>query len=241
MLRTILWYSCGWSFLVITYPMLWLATYYKHIGKKDKNRILVDRMTGRICRVLFYLTGSKIKITGLENVPEHGAVLFVSNHQGHADSLVIHGFINKPKGFVSVLEALKLPIINQWMEQMACVFINREDARQSTLCFNKAVDYLINGHSMVVFPEGRLSDGEEANDFKKGWLKLATKSGVPIVPISMNGSYKVLAKNGSRVKADTITCVISKPISINHLKKADEAEFIQKLRDTILENIASTL
>lgn len=239
MLRTFLWYTAGWCFLIITYPMLWLTKYYEQKGKNDKRRVLVDRMTSRICRVLFYLTGSKVKITGLDNIPKQGAVLFVSNHQGHADSLIIHGFINKPKGFVSILEALKFPILSQWMKHMRCVFIDRNDARQSAVCINQAVNNLIDGHSMVVFPEGRLSDGEEANDFKRGWLKLATKSGVPIIPISINGSYKVLAKNGSRVRAASVECVISEPIFIDKLKKADEIVFIEKLRENIIAHIHS--
>lgn len=237
MLRTVLWYSAGWTFLIVTYPMQWLIKYYKQKGRNDRSYTLADKMTVRICRVLFYLTGSKVKITGLENVPKQGAVLFVGNHQGHADSLIIHGFINKPKGFVSIIEVLKIPIINGWMKHMQCVFIDRKDVRQSAGCINQAVNNLINGHSMVVFPEGKLSDGVEANDFQRGWLKLATKSGVPIVPISINGTYKVLSKDGSRVGAASVECVISKPIMTDNLKKADEADFIEKLRATILEHI----
>lgn len=237
MLRTFLWYSMGWIFLVMTCPMLWKIKYYERKGKNEERDQLADRMTVRISRVLFYLTGSRVKVTGLENVPEQGAVLFVSNHQGHVDSLIIHGFINKPKGFITIVEVLKFPIISTWMKHMKCVFLDRNDPRQSATCINHAITNLEKGHSMVVFPEGRLSDGVEANEFKRGWLRLATRSGVPIVPISINGSFKVLSKDGSRVQSHSVECIISKPISTDNLKKLDEIEFVEKLRDCIIKHI----
>ena len=90
---------------------------------------------------------------------------------------------------------------------------------------------------MVVFPEGRLSDGEASDVFKKGWLKLATKSGVPIVPITIKDSYKVMSKNGRNVRSAAVECVISKPVLTANLKKEDEGKFIESLRTIILENL----
>ncbi|MHB1420069.1 MAG: lysophospholipid acyltransferase family protein [Bacillota bacterium] len=237
MIRTYLWYALGWAILVLSYPLLLQVKYLDKHGRYEERNQLVDRVTTGIARLLFYLTASKLKLVGAENIPKEGPVLFVSNHQGHMDSVIIHAFIDKPKGFISIVEVLKIPILNAWMKYMRCVFMDRNDVRQSLLCINQGIEYLKQGHSMVVFPEGRLSDGELADDFKKGWLKLATKTRVPIVPITIKNSYKVLSKDGSRVRSAVVECVISKPIPTVDLKKEDEGEFIKGLRETILQNL----
>ena len=237
MLRTMFWYASGWTYLVTTLPMLWRAKYLQQHNRQNELDRLAERMTVRICRVLFYLTGSRLDITGLENVPESGAVLFVSNHQGHMDSLVIHGFIPKPKGFISIVEVLKIPILSTWMRYIHCVFLDRKDPRQSASCINQAVEQLKQGHSMIVFPEGKLSDDGPANPFQKGWLRLATRSGVPIIPVCIKGSSQALSKDGKRVRPATVQCVILKPVQTDQLLKNDESDFIEALRADILAQI----
>jgi len=237
MIRTYFWYAAGWTFLILTYPMLWRVKYLDKLGRNEERDHLTFRVTTLISRLLFSLTASTMKIVGMENIPKEGPVLFVSNHQGHMDSVIIHAFIDKPKGFISIVEALDIPILSTWMKYMKCVFVDRNDARQSLASINQAVDYLKQGHSMVVFPEGKLSDGGPSNVFKKGWLKLATKSGVPIVPITIKGSYKIMSENGYNVRSAAVECVISKPILTVSLKKMDEGKFIESLRTIILENL----
>ncbi len=240
MLRKTYWYSLGWVYLIVTYPMLWVVRFYGRVGKIDKKNYLADKMSSRICRVLFYLSGSKITINGLENVPKEGAVIFVSNHQGHFDGLVIHGFIDKPKGFVSIVEALKAPVISTWMREMDSVFMDRKDIRQSLACINQAIELLKKGHSMVVFPEGKLSASAVPNEFNRGWLKLVTRSGVPIVPISIDGTYKAFGKNGEWVKPAHVKCVVSKPIYIGDIKKADENAFVSNLKLNIMSHVSGS-
>lgn len=236
-IRTIIWYSIGWAYLVLTYPVLLRVKYLNIRNNNEKRDKLAFRSTTILAKLLFYVTGSKIKIIGLDNIPADEAVLFVSNHQGHMDSVIIHAFINKPKGFISIVEAFKFPILSTWMKYMKCVFIDRNDARQSLECINQGIDNLKNNHSMVVFPEGKLSNSKTVGEFNRGWLKLATKSGVPIVPITIKNSYKILSNNGSKVSAGLVECIISKPIYINSLKKRDEIEFINNLRAIIQKNL----
>jgi len=235
MFRTAAWYFFGWALLIVTYPMLWVVKLLGWMGKERSKEKLIDGFTAWIARRLFYLTGSKVKITGLENIPAEDPVLFVSNHQGHMDSIVIQGFIHKHKAFVSIVEAFTLPIMRTWLKEMKCVFLDRKDPRQALTCINQAIEYIRQGQSMVVFPEGKLSGGETAGDFQKGWLKLATKTGVPIVPVTMINSFQVLSKDGSKVGAALVECVISKPIPTAGLRKEDEAAFVENLRTIILE------
>lgn len=238
-MRTFLWYFLGWLGLALSYPILIKAKYYELRQKTEHKNHFVNQKSQKLARYLFKLTGSTVNVTGLENLPKNGAVLFVSNHQGHMDSLIIHGFIDKQKGFISIVEVLKYPIIRTWMKLIKCVFLDRENARQSSTCINQAIEHLKNGQSMVVFPEGRLSDSPEVGPFQRGWLRLATKSGVPIVPVSISNSYKALAKDGSKVGGVQVECVISAPMYTDNLKKADEVAFIDKLRTVIMQYVST--
>ncbi|MHB1484441.1 MAG: lysophospholipid acyltransferase family protein [Saccharofermentanales bacterium] len=237
MLRTIFWYTAGWSYLVLTYPLLLIIGFFDLIKKDEiRDRMAAD-LSSKIARTLFRFTGSRISVTGVENIPEEGAVLFVSNHQGHVDSLIMNAFIDKRKGFISIVEAQRIPILRTWMKRIKCVFLDRNDARQSLACINEAVEYMKDGQSMVVFPEGKLNDGKMTGDFKRGWLKIAIKSGAPIIPVSISNSYKILSKDGKRVDSASMECVIAAPVPTDNVKKDGEVEFIEMVRSIIVNNI----
>ena len=92
---------------------------------------------------------------------------------------------------------------------------------------------------MMIFPEGTRSLKSKMNSFKKGSMKLATKSRVPIVPITIDGSYNVL-EVGRKVMGNKINMVIHKPIYVNSLSKEEEqnlSEYVQNIIEDELNNI----
>ena len=190
-----------------------------------------------ILRLMFYMSGSRIKLSGKENIPKDKPVIFVSNHQGHMDSVIIQGFIKKPKGFVAIKEYGDFPIVGTWMRHMGSVFVDRNNSRQTCININKAVDNLNRGQSMVVFPEGKLNDGAQTFAFERGWLRLAAKSGVPIVPITIKGSHKILSYNGKNMWPAKVECIISEPIENYAIKRDGGQAFLEDLRNTISKHI----
>ena len=233
------WYAAAYFVLFFTYPAILFPKYFNYRNNQKLSEYFASIYVQKLAKILFYATGSRIKVRGLKNVPENGPVLFISNHQGHMDSLILHGFIKKPKSFVTITEYKKAPMLRTWMKYMGCVFIDRSDIRQQFFCINEATEKLKGGSSMVVFPEGKLNDGKETFKFQKGWLRMAVNSGVPIVPVTINNSYKVLSYNGRRVRPTKVECIISEPIYATGLKKAQEQEFVEKLRDIILSNLVA--
>ncbi len=235
--RVVFWYSTAYLLLLFTYPLIVYPKYLNYRKKTKQRTTFVYMFMHFLSKALFYATGSRIKVNGLENIPKNTPVLFVSNHQGHMDSLIIEGFINKPKGFISIKEYQKAFILRTWMKHMGCVFMDRQDLRQQFTCIAEATQQLKDGHSMVVFPEGKLNDGGETLEFQKGWLRLATKSKVPVVPITINNSHKVLNYNGRGLHSARIEVTVSKPIDISDVKRSNEAECIENIRNTILKNL----
>jgi len=121
---------------------------------------------------------------------------------------------------------------------MKCVFMDRSDIRQSLKVINQAADYLKEGYSMVIFPEGSRSKGETLGEFKPGSLKLAVKAEVPIVPITIRGSYKILEQNGFMIKPAHVEISILDPIPTAGLTKEQATELPEKVRKIIDDSLA---
>ena len=138
-------------------------------------------------------------MSGLENLPAAGGVLFVANHQGAFDIPLLLGYVPGLKGFVSKKENCRLPIVGTWMKLLRCIFIDRKDLRQSARAIARGIRDLQAGRSLVIFPEGTRSKSGVMKRFKEGSFKLATRSGAAIVPLTIDGSYRLLEGNRGRI------------------------------------------
>ena len=235
MFRTILWFIYFWLYLLAIQPTLLRVIRLATIGNTAEHDQLVEQTAKKWARALVKCAGTTVVTTGEENIPSEGSVLFVSNHQGNFDIPLLLGHIDKPKAFIAKIELLKLPLIRTWMTHMKCVFMDRSDIRQSLKIINQAAEHLKEGYSMVIFPEGTRSKGETLGEFKPGSLKLASKAGVPIVPIAIRGSYKIMEQNGFIIKPAHVEITIFEPISTSGLTKEQSSELPERVRN-IIEN-----
>lgn len=236
MIRTILWFIWFGLSLILSLPALLWALILDKLNNNEKRIKVVHKATSLWARSLVGLSGSKIKVTGEENLPE-GPVLFISNHQSNFDIPILMSYIDKPKAFISKIEVVKIPVVSSWMRQMKCVFMDRKDIRQSITAINQGVEYLKDGYSMIIFPEGTRSVGQAMSEFKAGSFKLATKSGVPIVPVVINGSYKIMGKGSSIIKPAKVEISILSPIETSELSK----DKVKELPETVHEIIKNSL
>lgn len=235
MIKTIFWFIIFWLY---QFFYIGLNLYYKNLGKKGKTKEQKEflyKVTSRWAKDLVTLTGSKVEVIGLENVPEQN-VLYVSNHQGNFDIPVLMGYLPKLKGFIAKVELSKMPLVNRWMDALGCVYLNRKDTRQSLKAIIDGIDKLKNGHTMVVFPEGTRSKGKKMGHFKKGSMKLAIKSNVPIVPVTINGTYKMLEEK-KRIQKAEVSIIIHPPIYMNTLTKEEK----NQLSETVYHIIQKSL
>ena len=139
-----------------------------------------------------------INAKGLENLPEDGPAVFISNHQGFADVLPFMNCVPFQVGFIAKSEIKKVPHFSKWIERVRGLYIDRGDARASLRTISEGADYLKQGFSMVIFPEGTRAKGpdHQTGDFHPGSFKLATKAKAPIIPVTINGTYKLYEEPG---------------------------------------------
>lgn len=193
-------------------------------------------MTRNISRHVLKISKTKTDIRGVENIPEEPCI-FVCNHQAIFDAFLLIANISKITGFISKIEIKSYPLIGYWIKQMHSVFIDRKNIRQAVKAIDEGVENLKKGYSMIIFPEGTRSLKSEMAEFKKGSMKLAIKAGVPIVPITIDGTYRVL-EVGNKVQGHLVKMIVHKPIYLNEISKYDRKNLSQLVHDLIEKGIS---
>ena len=181
--------------------------------------------------------GSSVNVKGIENLPDSGPVVMVGNHQGYADIFTYFSVFTKFQfSFVAKENLGNLPFYGKWIRRIRSVLIKRNDPRASLKAISEGIEYLKQGFSLVIFPEGTRSMGPDPGRFHKGSLKLATKPGVPIVPISINGSYKMFEEEGY-LKGARIDVIVHEPIETKNLSRDEERELNDKVEKIIVDGV----
>ncbi|WP_251514975.1 lysophospholipid acyltransferase family protein [Robertmurraya korlensis] len=223
------------GYLVYSIPKLQrMKKLDKRLSVSERDQ-LIHTIPNKWSKTIMKLTGSKVKVEGIENLPE-GAVVMISNHEGDFDIPTLLASIEKPFGFISKVEVKKVPILSTWMEIMNCVFIDRSDRRKSVQSIREAVKLLNEGHSIAIFPEGTRSKGGPVGEFKSGGFRLAKDAKVPIVPISISGTSDVFEKNGRLVKPASIQVRILPSVPSTIFDQKDMKEVSDYVREIIVNS-----
>lgn len=194
-------------------------------GKIQERDELVNKLVLDWAKYMITLVGGKdtnLEIIGKENIPQNGASVFISNHQGYMDIPVMMVSAGIPVGFISKVEVLKVPLLSDWMKLMQCVFLNRTSPHQSIEAINKGVENVKAGYSMVIFPEGHRSKGKPMQEFRPGSFKLAFRSEVPIVPVTIEGTWHLFEEK-KKPQSANIKITFHKPIPTAGLSKQEQA------------------
>lgn len=213
-------------------PILWCFVLKIFVPKRIQKNYIND-VTSVWGKMVIRSTGSVVTVTGKENLPESDNLLFVSNHQGFADIPLILGYIPKSVGFIAKIELKWFPFLNLWMMLLGTIFLDRKNLRQSVEVFHQAAEKLNNGAALVIFPEGTRSKGKTIGRFKRGSTKLALRTDVPVVPLTISGSYKMFEGNNYFIQPTKIRLHIHPPIHVEKLSEADKKNLAKILQEKI--------
>lgn len=197
-------------------PYLLYAYIVSHISR-EKGRRIAYSFTRFVAVNLMRLSGANYQVTGLENIDESRNYLFVGNHRGLMDTPTLMIFVRQPLSFISKMEMAKVPILKQWMTLLHCLFLDRKDSRAAIKTILQGIENLKKGDNMAIFPQGTRSKGDEYLPFKQGSFKLATKSGTPIIPVTIKGTDVHLENNKFNVKPCKIFVDFGQPIDVTAL------------------------
>ena len=145
-------------------------------------------------------------------------------------------------GFIAKKEMKRYLTLSLWMRRIYCLFLDREDPKAGLKTILTAVDYIKQGISIFVFPEGTRNDGEELSmlPFKDGALKIATKTSCPVIPVSMNNMAQIFENHLPKIKKTHVVIEYGKPIYPDELDKDTKrhiGDYVENIiRETIHKN-----
>lgn len=183
---------------------------------------------------------SALKLTydvqGEENIPapEDGAFMIYSNHQSFADIPAIlwlmkdHGMV----GFISKEEWRKYPVLKDVVECSRSIFLVRNNPREALKTLGEAKLLLKQGFNICIFPEGTRSKSHEMGQFKAGAFKYAEKAKVPILPVTIDGTYRFFEEDGSWKPAH-IKVTAHPLVHIEEMDREHQLEAQRQIEETI--------
>ncbi len=151
-----------------------------------------------LAKTSFRLLGQEIRMTGAEYVPRSGGVLLAYNHIGYVD-FVYGGLAANPSGRKVRFMAKRELFDHRWtgplMRSLHHIEVDRGEGLGS---FHQAVDYLRGGEAVGIFPEATISRSFELKEFKSGAVRIAAAAGVPLVPVVLWGTHRMVTKDHPR-------------------------------------------
>lgn len=228
MFRTIIKLIKILSWMFFKGKKLRIARKYEKEGNIEARDKLVNKWVPMWARYVLSQCPAQVEVIGQEKIPTDEAVCFISNHQGNMDIPVLLGFVNKPMAFVAKVELAKIPMLADWMKLMQCTFMDRKSPRASVKAMHDAVDGLKRGYSQMIFPEGTRSRGGPHHEFKAGSFKLAFMAEATIVPVTIDGTWRLLEEKGKLQKGN-VTITIHDPIVTRGMSKEEMHELPAKV------------
>lgn len=220
MIRTIFAVLFAVVYLICGIPVLgveWI------IGKFNKKKMDVSslRMVQWALGTIGKICGVKLTVIGKENIPKDQAVLYVCNHRSYFDIILGYSIMPGLTGYISKDDLEKVPLLNIWMRRLYCLFLNRTDMKQGLKTILKAIEYIKQGVSICIFPEGTRNRGEEGSllEFKEGSFKIAEKTGCPVIPIAISHTADVILNHMPKVTPCHVTIEYGEPIYPKELPK----------------------
>ncbi|MGN0364489.1 MAG: lysophospholipid acyltransferase family protein [Suilimivivens sp.] len=235
MIRFILVASFVVLFLIFSIPLLiaeWIIGKF-NMDLKNRSSLAIVSWAFRVC---LFIAGTTIIVKGEENVPKDEPVLYIGNHRSYFDILITYVRVPRPTGYIAKKEMLRYPLLVNWMKNLHCLFLDRQDIKQGLMIILTAIEKIKSGISICIFPEGtRNRVNHTFMEFHEGSFKIAAKTGCAIVPMTIYNSADIFEDHLPKVRKTQVILEYGKPIYIKELEKEDQKRIGAYVKNIIME------
>ena len=188
-------------------------------------------------KTAFRVLGQRFVMTGTEHVPREGGVMLAVNHIGYAD-FVYGGLAANPSGrlvrFMAKREIFDHPVTGPIMRSMHHIEVDRGEGLAS---YDQAVQYLRDGEAVGIFPEATISRAFVLKEFKTGAVRIAAAAGVPLVPVILWGTHRMVTKDHPKdfSRGKTIAINVGEPMHPTGEKAAAETAELHRVMSRMLD------
>lgn len=222
-------------FLILSIPIMlieWIIGKF-NMDLKSKSSLFIVNCAFNVIK---FLSGAKIDYIGLDNIPKDTAVMYVGNHRSFFDIVFTYPKVAGLTGYISKKEIEKVPLLNVWMRNLNCLFLDRDNIKEGLKTILTAIEQIKSGISICIFPEGTRSEDENVIlPFHEGSFKIASKAKCPIVPITLNNCDAVFEKHLPWIKKAHVIIEYGKPIYIDEIPKEKQKQIGSYVHDIILD------
>lgn len=182
-------------------------------------------------KFVLLITGARVNVSGLENIPHEGALVFASNHQSAADAILTLACIPVNLRYLVQKRFFKLPVYGWSWRKGGYIQISRESPLEFYSIFKKIVEDLKAGQSYIIFPEGFRTYTGELGKFNYPTLLPALEAGVPVVPVAISGSFRAMPRGSLIIRPHPVKFSFGKAVYIR--SKEEYPQKLEEIRNTI--------
>lgn len=180
-----------------------------------------------------YMTPIFVTVIGKENIDRKQSYVIVSNHQSSFDIFVLYGWIGIDFKWVLKQELRKIPGLGIGCEKVGHIFIDRSNSEKAIASINSAKEKIVNGTSVLFFPEGTRSMTGKVENFKKGAFIFAIDIGVPLLPVTLINTRKILPPHTLNLLPGKAKMIIHQKIDVSGYNAENVGELMSRARDAI--------
>ncbi len=190
-------------------------------------------------RLFCLLTLVKVTVKGRENVNQGTSYVFVANHQGAYDIFSIYGYLNHQFRWMMKKSLEKIPLVGYSCKVSGHIMVDNSSPSATRNTMERAEKQLQGGMSLVVFPEGARTWDGKMRPFKRGAYLLAVEFGLPVVPVTIDGSFDVMPRFKRIPRWGHIILTIHKPIEAED-GRHDLPELIEETYEVIHDSLPAS-
>ncbi len=180
-------------------------------------------------------SGVQIDVSGTETLDPTKPYIFAANHQSQFDIFVLQGYLGVNFRWLAKKELFTVPIWGPAMRKAGYIPIDRSHGRKAIKSLDEAAKKIAAGTSVIIFPEGTRSLDGKLHEFKAGAMVLAIKSGVPIVPVAIQGTFEILPKGKLLMRPGKVQIRVGNPIETKNYSSKDKHQLAKEAQDRVAE------
>ncbi|HNW29863.1 MAG TPA: lysophospholipid acyltransferase family protein [Spirochaetota bacterium] len=196
-----------------------------------------SRMGAAWARFNSYLTPMFVDVLQTSTVDRDRSYVIVANHQSSYDIFVVYGWMPFDFRWVMKAELRDTPVLGYFCDRIGHIFVDRSDTEAAKKSINDARRRIGNGTSVMFFPEGTWSPDGELLEFKKGAFRLALDMRLPVLPVTIVDTRRILPSDTTALFPGRAKLVIHEPIEIDGYHDGNMHELMQRARDAIQKGL----
>ena len=220
-----------------------ISVYTVVLGSLSLASSLVDRSgnTAHRCarawsRLILLTTGVRVRVAGLDGLPRESACIFVANHQSIYDIPILFWALPFQLRIIAKASLGRFPVLGWHLRYTGHLLVERERTGAATLKHVAAM--AAGGRSLIVFPEGTRSRDGRVGPFKRGLFLMAIEAGLPIVPVSLAGSRRVMLKGRLMTCPGDVDVVVHAPIPTRGMSRGAARSLADRARGIVEQQAA---